>query len=49
MKHDKTFVESPFQEVLRQILRDPIIESARVEHPHAAQVLPYTVPYGIEL
>lgn len=38
LKHSKFFVESPYPEVLREILRDPIIQAARVEAPLASQV-----------
>ena len=37
LKHSKFFVESPYPEVLREILRDPIIQAARVAAPLAAQ------------
>jgi len=36
LKHNKFFVESPHPDVLRDLLRDSVIQAARVGHDHAA-------------
>ena len=36
LKHNKFFVESPHPDVLRDLLRDSVIQAARVDHDPAA-------------